>query len=109
MSNSSVPVCAWLHHQQPVLQVYKAKMGNMDVAVKTIHRQHVNPHFTAKEALQVIKWVHSCSLAAVVRHAGQPLLDRGPALDGNCVSAEITCYYPQGFQAVCQLQCHCRS
>ncbi|KAL3150425.1 hypothetical protein ABBQ32_000261 [Trebouxia sp. C0010 RCD-2024] len=34
--------------------VYKAKMGKLDVAVKTIHREHVNPHLTARQALQDI-------------------------------------------------------
>ena len=36
------------------MQVYKAKMGELDVAVKTIRREHVNPHLTAQQALQAI-------------------------------------------------------
>ena len=53
----------------PWLQVYKAKMGGqLDVAVKTIHREHVNPHLTAHQALEAIAKVprisHFCCLDA---------------------------------------------
>ena len=39
------------------LQVYKAKMGDLDVAVKTIQKQHVNPQLTSQQALQVMQQV----------------------------------------------------
>ena len=38
-------------------QVYKAKMGSLDVAIKTINRQHVNPQLTSQQALQVMQQV----------------------------------------------------
>lgn len=41
-------------HQSPSLQVYKARMGELYVAVKTIHREHVSPQLTAQEALRTI-------------------------------------------------------
>ena len=40
--------------QQPCLQVYKARLGELEVAVKTIHRQYVNPHLSPQQAVQVI-------------------------------------------------------
>ncbi|KAL3138988.1 hypothetical protein ABBQ32_005793 [Trebouxia sp. C0010 RCD-2024] len=44
----------WLLGMGAFGMVYKAKMGDVDVAVKTIHRQHVSPHLTAQQALQAI-------------------------------------------------------
>ena len=38
-------------------------MGNLDVAVKTIHTQHVNPHLTAQQAVRIIQKVTGCICA----------------------------------------------
>lgn len=40
-------------------------MGNLDVAVKTIHKQHVNPHLTAQQAEKIIGKVTSCSFCCL--------------------------------------------
>lgn len=45
----------WLLGMGSYGMVYKAKMGQLDVAVKTIHRQHVNPQLTSHQALQVMQ------------------------------------------------------
>ena len=63
-------------------------MGNLDVAVKTIHRQIVTPHLTAEEALQVIRGVNSRFLApffngcvrAYSRHSFAFAVDCAPAV-----------------------------
>jgi len=47
--------------------VYKAKMGQLDVAVKTIHRQHVNPQLTSHQALQVMQKVN-LTVAVLLLH-----------------------------------------
>ena len=46
-------------------------MGELDVAVKTIHREHVNEHLTPEEALQVMRTVQGLFFAAVA-HSSQP-------------------------------------
>ena len=55
------PVLVWLcldasmalHH----LQVYKAQVGDREVAVKAINRQHVNPSLSAEQALKALQKV----------------------------------------------------
>ena len=54
------------HDWTPGLQVYKAKLGELDVAVKTIQDKYVNPHLTPLEALEVIEKVSIHCLAAAV-------------------------------------------
>ena len=46
------------------VQVYKAKMGVLDVAVKTINRQHINPELNIAHALRVMQKVR-CRLFAI--------------------------------------------
>lgn len=43
-------------------------MCELDVAVKTIPRQHVNPHLTPEQALQAMQKVTGCCFAAVVNN-----------------------------------------
>ncbi|DBB12705.1 TPA: hypothetical protein ACH3X3_005482 [Trebouxia sp. C0006] len=45
----------WLLGMGSYGMVYKAKMGQLDVAVKTIHRQHVNPQLTSHQALRIMQ------------------------------------------------------
>ena len=60
-------LCHFLQPCCPVcLQVYKAKMGELDVAVKMIQKQHVNPQLTPHQALQVMQQVTTCCFAAVL-------------------------------------------
>lgn len=49
------------------MQVYKAKMGVLDVAVKTINRQHINPELNIAHALRVMQKVCRKTFAAVVK------------------------------------------
>ena len=53
----AVPCCAGLHEMVMSMQVYKAKMGVLDVAVKTINRQHINPELNIAHALRVMQKV----------------------------------------------------
>lgn len=39
------------------VQVYKAKIGGLEVAVKTINRQFLNPKISIQEALRVMQKV----------------------------------------------------
>ena len=39
------------------MQVYKAKMGVLDVAIKTINRQHISPELNIAHALRVMQKV----------------------------------------------------
>jgi hypothetical protein len=60
-------LCHFFQPYCPVcVQVYKAKMGELDVAVKMIQKQHVNPQLTPQQALQVMQQVTSCCFAAVL-------------------------------------------
>ena len=64
------------HFVQPCcpvrVQVYKGKMGELDVAVKMIQKQHVNPQISPQHALRVMQQVTThhlllccCSLSTV--------------------------------------------
>lgn len=56
--------------------MYKAKWHELEVAVKTIHRQYVNPHLTPQQALQVIGQVTGClAVPSVVHHMSLYLPD----------------------------------
>ena len=62
-------LCRFVQPCCPVcLQVYKAKMGELDVAVKMIQKQHVNPQLTPQHALRVMQQVttHSQPLALLL-------------------------------------------
>ena len=60
-------------------------MGELDVAVKTIHRQHVNPHLTPEQALQVMQKVALCFLAAVAHNFGTACCKSGRAFNAVCM------------------------
>ncbi|KAL3150426.1 hypothetical protein ABBQ32_000262 [Trebouxia sp. C0010 RCD-2024] len=60
ISSKDVKLCKrpngedWLLGRGSYGTVYKARMGELYVAVKTIHREHVSPQLTAQEALRTI-------------------------------------------------------
>ncbi len=44
-------------------------MGQLDVAVKTIHRQHVNPQLTSHQALRIMQKVNLTLASLLLNHA----------------------------------------